>query len=101
MSQDDQKIIMVCYTTTRLRVPAIPCNRERCQACGAEVWVDATMRHDGCLCMESALREPEKLDFTPHPDVEATLRRYGMSDADIKRASEYGERILRGPRREG
>jgi hypothetical protein len=65
------------------------------------VWVDATVRQDGCICMDCALAQADKIEFSPHPDVEATLRRHGMSDADIERASDYAEGILRGPRREG
>jgi len=98
---EKQEIILVCMTTVRLRVPAIPCNRENCQACGVDVWVDATIHHDGCICMDCALAQAKKIEFSPHPDVEATLRRHGLSDADIERASEYAQRILRGPRREG
>jgi len=101
--QPDEKpeILMVCRTVARLPVPYCPCNRERCQSCGAEVWVDATVHHDACICIDCALAQAKKIEFSPHPDVEATLRRHGLSDADIERASEYAQGILGGPRREG
>jgi len=97
----EEEIILVCMTTTRLRVPPIPCNRENCQTCGVDVWVDATVRHDACLCMDCALAQAEKIEFSPHPDVKATMRRHGMTDAQIERASEYAQGLLRGPRTEG
>lgn len=98
---EKDQIIMVCMTTTRLRVPPVPCKREKCQTCDAEVWVDSTVRHDACLCMDCALAQAEKIAFSPHPDTKATLRRHGMTDAQIERAAEYAEAILGGPRREG
>jgi hypothetical protein len=98
---EKQEIIIVGMTTARLRVPPVPSNRENCLDCGAEVWVDVTVRHDGCLCIECALPQAEKIDFAPLADVAATLRRHGMTDAEIERASEYAEAMLRGPRREG
>lgn len=95
------KMILLCMTTTRLPVPPIPANKEKCQSCGAEVWVDATVRHDGCVCMDCALAQAERIEFSPHADVAATLRRHGMTDAEIERSAEYAEAMLRGPRREG
>jgi len=98
---EKQGVIMVCMTTARLRAPHIPCKREHCQTCGAEVWVDATVRHDACICTDCALAQGEKIQFSPHPGVEATLRRHGMSQAEIERAAHRARRFLRGARRQG
>jgi len=97
----DSRIILICMTTRQLRRPPIPSDLEQCGQCGVEVWVDATVRHDACLCMACALKHAELIDWTPHPDVAATLRRFGMSDAEIERVSEFARQTLKGRRLQG
>jgi hypothetical protein len=94
-------MILICLTTVQLRRPLIPCDRERCEECGVEVWVDATVKHDGCLCTACALGQADLIECSPHPDVLATLRRFGMSESEIERVVEFARRVLKGPRPQG
>lgn len=91
----DSRIILICMTTRQLRRPLIPCELEQCEQCGVDVWVDATVKHDACLCMPCALKHPELIECIIHPDVAATLRRFGMSDAEIERVSEFMGQMLK------
>ena len=98
---ESEKIIMVCVPVRRMPIAPIPSSREACGECGIEVWVDATIAHHGCICMDCAARLPGEVDIAVLPGVRETLHRHGMNDDEIGRVTEFAQHTLRGPRREG
>jgi len=86
---------MLCVPTAQMATPPVQCNREKCSICGVEVWVDAAVLHDDCVCT-GCVGHLGISEIEVREETRETLHALGWNDAEINACAAAMQRGLKG-----
>jgi hypothetical protein len=99
---DDERVIIICMTTTTVPIPGCPSELRWCGICAQQVWQSwDTMSLEGeIVCSDCApgvlAIDKDGGTLKMSRKVRERFRAEGMSDAEIDRIARFAERQLRG-----